>query len=73
VGTTGVGKVVGGARWTALVILVSPGLAHAYVDPTGGGFLLQLLLGGATGVILIGRVFIRRVSERILRRFRRPQ
>ena len=58
------------ARLTALVILASPDLAHAYVDPTGGGFLLQLLLGGATGIILLGRVFVRRFSEKITRWFR---
>jgi hypothetical protein len=55
------------ARMTALVILVSPDLAHAYVDPTGGGFLLQLLLGGATGVVLLGRVVVRRFCEKITR------
>ena len=61
------GKIREWARMTALVILVSPGLAHAYVDPTGGGFLLQLLLGGATGIVLLGRVVVRRFSEKITR------
>lgn len=63
-------KIVGGA---ACVLLVSPAVAHAYVDPTGGGFLLQLVLGGATGVILLARVFVRRLSERIRRRFHHPE
>lgn len=64
------GKVGEWVRLTALVILVSPDLAHAYIDPTGGGFLLQLLLGGATGIILLGRVFVRHFSEKITRWFR---
>jgi hypothetical protein len=69
----GRGTMVQHARWAALAIVASPGLADAYVDPTGGGFLLQVLLGGATGVVLIGRLFIRRFSERVLRRFHRPR
>ena len=59
--------------WTLLLILVSPGLAHAYLDPTAGGFLLQLVLGGATGVVLLARLFARRLSEKVLRRLRGPK
>lgn len=56
-----------------LCVLVSPGLAAAYVDPTGGGFLLQLILGGATAVILLARVLWRRLLDRIGRRPRDPE
>jgi len=59
--------------WTLLFILVRPGLAHAYLDPTAGGFLLQLVLGGATGVVLLARLFARRLSEKVLRRLRGPK
>lgn len=51
-----------------LCVLVSPGLAAAYIDPTGGGFLLQLILGGATAVILLVKVLWSRLLDRIGRR-----
>ena len=54
----------------ALLLLIFPQLAYAYVDPTGGGFLLQLLLGGGTAVVLLGRVLIKRLVARIGQRFR---
>jgi hypothetical protein len=63
-----------GRRRTAgvatLLVLISPRFADAYVDPTGGGFLLQLLLGGGIAVVLLGRVFLKRLVARIGRRFR---
>jgi hypothetical protein len=56
-----------------LVVLIAPHPAEAYVDPTGGGFLLQLLLGGGTAVVLIARVVIRRFVARIGQRVRGPK
>ena len=56
--------------WTLVLVLVSPGLGHAYLDPTAGGFLLQLVLGGATGVLVVARLVARRLSDRVLRRWR---
>lgn len=53
-----------------LLVLTLPQRADAYVDPTGGGFLLQLLLGGGTAVILLGRMFVKRLVARIGQRFR---
>ena len=53
-----------------LVVLMLPRVADAYVDPTGGGFLLQLLLGGGTAVVLLGRMFVKRLLARIGQRFR---
>ncbi len=47
---------------SALILLVSPQLAYAYVDPGAGSLLLQLLRGGVAGVLLIGKVYWRRVS-----------
>lgn len=55
----------------ALLILAWPARADAYLDPTGGGFLLQLLLGGLAGVILFGRILVRRVVDALAQRFRR--
>ena len=57
----------------ALLLLISPQLAYAYVDPTGGGFLLQLLLGGGTAVVLLGRALIKRLVARIGQRVRDTQ
>jgi hypothetical protein len=71
----GMGAIRGGewAVWAVWTIMMFPEIAHAYVDPSGGGFLLQLLLGGATGIVLFGRLFVRRLSEKIARRFRPPR
>ncbi len=54
----------------ALLVLIFPRLADAYVDPTGGGFLLQLLLGGGTAVVLLGRALLKRLVARIGQRVR---
>lgn len=42
----------------------------AYVDPTSGGFLLQLLLGGSA-ILFIVRSFFGDLLRRIFRRGRR--
>ena len=52
-----------------LLILAWPARADAYLDPTGGGFLLQLLLGGLAGVILFGRILVRRFFHALAQRF----
>jgi F0F1-type ATP synthase assembly protein I len=39
------------------MILVHPTDAFAYVDPTSGGLLIQLLLGGVAGVAAIARLY----------------
>ena len=52
--------------WIAL--LASP--AHAYIDPTAGGLLLQALLAGTAGIVLLVRLFWRR-SGFFRKRFRR--
>ena len=48
-----------------LALLLIPQPAAAYVDPTAGGFLLQLLLGGITGLALMARVFVCRLLGRL--------
>lgn len=56
---------------SALVLVVAwPAIAHAYVDPTGGGFLLQLLLSGITGFVLVARLLARRLLAKIRGVFR---
>jgi hypothetical protein len=39
------------------IILVHPTDALAYVDPTSGGLLIQLLLGGLAGLGVIARLY----------------
>jgi hypothetical protein len=48
-------------------VLLAVGLwsppAHAYLDPAMGSMLLQGLLGGIAGVMVIGRLYWRRIKE----------
>jgi hypothetical protein len=37
-------------------------IAHAYLDPGSGSMLLQLLLGGVTGVVVIAKLYWQRVK-----------
>ena len=43
------------------VILLSPGVAHAYLDPGTGSFILQMLVGALLGGVVAIGVFWRRV------------
>ena len=36
--------------------------AHAYLDPGTGSMLLQLLLGGAAGALVVGKLYWHRVK-----------
>jgi predicted membrane metal-binding protein len=38
-------------------------LILAYIDPSAGGMLMQLLLGGTAGVLVIGRLFWSRIRR----------
>lgn len=42
-------------------VLTSP--AHAYLDPGTGSVILQVLLGGAAGLALAGKLYWRRFLE----------
>ena len=46
-----------------LVILVSPSIAYAYVDPGAGSMLLQLLLGGVAGAFVFFRLFKQKIRK----------
>jgi hypothetical protein len=37
--------------------------AHAYLDPGTGSMLLQLLLGGVAGALVVGKLYWSRVKE----------
>ena len=45
--------------WLALLVVPSP--AHAYLDPGTGSMLLQLLLGGVAGFVVLMKMGWRRI------------
>ncbi|MBI4308393.1 MAG: hypothetical protein HY684_06270 [Chloroflexi bacterium] len=45
---------------TALASVAGPG-SSPYVDPTAGGILLQVVLGGITGILVLVRLSWRRL------------
>lgn len=40
-----------------MVQMASPPLAYAYIDPSTGGMLLQLLLAGVAGALIIIKLY----------------
>lgn len=47
-------------------LLIFPSLAHAYVDPINGALLLQLLLSGAAGILMLVRHKLKLLWHRLL-------
>ena len=45
----------------ALLVLMTPRDAAAYIDPGAGSMILQLLLGGVAGILVIGKLYYRRL------------
>jgi hypothetical protein len=41
----------------AFLVVLFPVNAEAYLDPTTGGFLIQLIIGGVTGLAVIYKFF----------------
>ncbi len=52
------------AMITLVVVLSWTATAQAYIDPGSGSMLVQLLLGGAAGVVIAIRVYWRRLITR---------
>ncbi len=46
-----------------VVFAIFPGPAHAYMDPGTGSMILQILLGGVAGVLVVGRLYWHRIKE----------
>ena len=44
-----------------LLILATAGNAHAYIDPGSGSMLLQLLLGGVAGLVVLAKLYWQRL------------
>jgi len=51
--------VLGLAAWW---IVVLPARAEAYIDPSAGGMLVQLLLAGTAGVAVLGKLLWSRLK-----------
>lgn len=46
------------------VTVLNPGQpAHAYLDPGTGSLLLQMMLGGVAGLLLVGKLYWQRFKE----------
>lgn len=69
IGTTGRRAAV--TAWLVLasaLLLLTPTDAAAYVDPSSGGLLLQLILGGTAGIAMLGKLYYRKVMGFFRRR-----
>ena len=45
------------------LLLASASPAYAYVDPGSGGMIVQLLLGGTAGVVVLAKLFWHRLAR----------
>jgi hypothetical protein len=45
----------------SLLLAAAPGTAWAYIDPSAGSILLQLVLGGVAGLSVILKLYYRRL------------
>ncbi len=54
-----------------LLLLLAPSLAHAYLDPGTGSYVVQLLIGSFLGGLFALGLFWRRVIASLRRLFRR--
>jgi len=43
------------------LLLVTPAPAHAYVDPTSGSMIVQAILGGLAGLLVLVKILWRRI------------
>jgi hypothetical protein len=60
----GVSRIGGACMMATLAIcllLAGSGPAHAYLDPGAGSMLLQVLLGGVAGILVIGKLYWHRL------------
>jgi hypothetical protein len=56
------------AAVAAAAVLTMPAAAWAYVDPSAGSILLQLLLGGVAGLLVAVKLFYHRILSWLRRR-----
>lgn len=58
---------------TLYLVLVLPETAFAYLDPGAGGLIVQLILGGLAGLLVILKLYWRRLCARVGRLGRGPR
>ena len=51
-----------------ILLLFGPVPAYAYIDPSAGSLLLQLILGGLAGVLVALRLYWKRLAGFLRRR-----
>jgi hypothetical protein len=56
----------------AVVALLIAAPAYAYIDPGSGSMLVQLLTGGAAGAIILARLYLRRLKDRLTPKSKPP-
>jgi len=44
-----------------VLVLMAPRDAAAYIDPGAGSMILQLILGGFAGLLVVGKLYYRRL------------
>ena len=62
-------RIVNVALLAAFAGLLCTGPAWAYLDPGTGSMMLQLLLGGIAGAMVVGRLYWHRFREFVTSRF----
>ena len=49
--------------FAAMVLLLGPGTAHAYLDPASGSMILQAVIGGVAAAAVAFRVYWGRIAS----------
>lgn len=50
------------AIYAFLILLLSVKPGHAYLDPGTGSMILQLLLGGIAGAMVVGKLYFQKIK-----------
>jgi hypothetical protein len=48
-------------------------MAHAYLDPGTGGLILQMLLGGVAGVLVVAKLYWHQFTSLFRRNSKQPE
>ncbi len=46
-----------------LIVLLTAKPAYAYLDPGTGSMILQVLLGGVAGALMVGKLYFRKIQS----------
>lgn len=58
-------KQIGLVSLSLAFVVLSAGQAHAYLDAGSGSMLVQLLLGGTAGLVVLVKLYWRRLLEMV--------